>query len=185
LEKVSWEAKLIKLVDRLDNVTDMKRMAEELSEYMKEAGIKAQYLHSEVETFDRLETLRDLRLGVYDVLVGINLLREGLDLPEVSFVAILDADKEGFLRSETSFMQIMGRAARHINGHVIMYADRMTKSMDAAIKETTRRRKVQEFEQGSLSVFANSTKPDHGSMVLEFWFDSFKNTIHPVNIVLD
>jgi excinuclease ABC subunit B len=130
--------------ERVLVTTLSKRMAEELSEYMKEAGIKAQYLHSEVETFDRLETLRDLRLGVYDVLVGINLLREGLDLPEVSFVAILDADKEGFLRSETSFMQIMGRAARHINGHVIMYADRMTKSMDAAIKETTRRRKVQE-----------------------------------------
>jgi excinuclease ABC subunit B len=134
-------------VDKHERVlvtTISKRMAEELSEYFKEAGIKAQYLHSEVETFDRLETLRDLRLGVYDVLVGINLLREGLDLPEVSLVAILDADKEGFLRSETSFMQIMGRAARHLNGHVIMYADRMTKSMDAAIKETTRRRKIQE-----------------------------------------
>ncbi len=121
-----------------------KRMSEELTEYIKEAGIKAQYLHSEVETFDRLEILRDLRLGVFDVVVGINLLREGLDLPEVSLVAILDADKEGFLRSETSFMQIMGRGARHLNGHVIMYADRITKSMQAAIDETTRRRKVQE-----------------------------------------
>ncbi len=130
--------------ERVLVTTISKRMAEELSEYLKEAGIKAQYLHSEVETFDRLETLRDLRLGVYDVLVGINLLREGLDLPEVSLVGILDADKEGFLRSETSFMQIMGRAARHLNGHVIMYADRMTKSMDAAIQETTRRRKIQE-----------------------------------------
>jgi excinuclease ABC subunit B len=121
-----------------------KRMAEELAEYIAEAGIKAQYLHSEVETFERLEILRDLRLGVYDVIIGINLLREGLDLPEVSLVAILDADKEGFLRSETSFMQIMGRAARHLNGHVIMYADRITGSMDRAIKETTRRRKIQE-----------------------------------------
>ncbi|QQS22933.1 excinuclease ABC subunit UvrB [bacterium] len=121
-----------------------KRMAEELAAYIAEAGIKAQYLHSEVDTFDRLEILRDLRLGVYDVIIGINLLREGLDLPEVSLVAILDADKEGFLRSETSFMQIMGRAARHLNGHVIMYADRITKSMKAAIDETTRRRKVQE-----------------------------------------
>jgi excinuclease ABC subunit B len=121
-----------------------KRMAEELSEYIKEAGIKSQYLHSEVETFERLEILRDLRLGVYDVLIGINLLREGLDLPEVSLVAILDADKEGFLRSETAFMQIMGRAARHLNGHVIMYADKITGSMQRAIDETTRRRKLQE-----------------------------------------
>lgn len=121
-----------------------KRMAEELTEYLKEANVKVQYIHSEVETFDRLEILRDLRLGVFDVLVGINLLREGLDLPEVSLVAILDADKEGFLRSETAFMQIMGRAARHLNGHVIMYADRLTGSMDRAIQETTRRRKLQE-----------------------------------------
>lgn len=121
-----------------------KRMAEELNTYIKEAGIKAQYLHSEVETFERLEILRDLRLGVYDVIIGINLLREGLDLPEVSLVAILDADKEGFLRSETAFMQIMGRAARHLEGHVIMYADRITGSMERAINETKRRRKVQE-----------------------------------------
>jgi excinuclease ABC subunit B len=134
-------------VDRHERVivtTLSKRMAEELSEYVKEAGIKAQYLHSEVETFERLEILRDLRLGVFDVIIGINLLREGLDLPEVSLVAILDADKEGFLRSETAFMQIMGRAARHLNGHVIMYADRITGSMERAIAETTRRRKIQE-----------------------------------------
>lgn len=130
--------------ERVLVTTLSKRMAEELTAYIVEAGIKAQYLHSEVETFDRLETLRDLRLGVYDVIVGINLLREGLDLPEVSLVAILDADKEGFLRSETSFMQIMGRAARHLHGHVIMYADRITRSMKAAIDETTRRRKIQE-----------------------------------------
>lgn len=130
--------------ERVIVTTLSKRMAEELTEYVKEAGVKAQYLHSEVETFDRLEILRDLRLGVFDVIIGINLLREGLDLPEVSLVAILDADKEGFLRSETSFMQIMGRAARHLYGHVIMYADRITGSMDRAIKETTRRRKIQE-----------------------------------------
>ncbi len=130
--------------ERVLVTTLSKRMAEELTAYIVEAGVKAQYLHSEVETFDRLETLRDLRLGVYDVIVGINLLREGLDLPEVSLVAILDADKEGFLRSETSFMQIMGRAARHLHGHVIMYADRITGSMKAAIDETTRRRKIQE-----------------------------------------
>lgn len=130
--------------ERVLVTTLSKRMAEELTAYIVETGIKAQYLHSEVETFDRLETLRDLRLGVYDVIVGINLLREGLDLPEVSLVAILDADKEGFLRSQTSFMQIMGRAARHLHGHVIMYADRITGSMKAAIDETTRRRKIQE-----------------------------------------
>lgn len=130
--------------ERVIVTTLTKRMAEELNEYIKEAGIKAQYLHSEVETFERLEILRDLRLGVYDVIIGINLLREGLDLPEVSLVAILDADKEGFLRSETAFMQIMGRGARHLNGHVIMYADRITGSMQRAIDETTRRRKVQE-----------------------------------------
>jgi excinuclease ABC subunit B len=130
--------------ERVIVTTLTKRMAEELTEYITEAGIKAQYLHSEVETFDRLEILRDLRLGIYDVIIGINLLREGLDLPEVSLVAILDADKEGFLRSETSFMQIMGRAARHVNGHVLMYADRMTGSMQRAIAETTRRRKIQE-----------------------------------------
>ncbi len=134
----------VKNSQRVIVTTLSKRMAEELTEYIKEAGIKAQYLHSEVDTFDRLEILRDLRLGIFDVIVGINLLREGLDLPEVSLVAILDADKEGFLRSETAFMQIMGRAARHLNGHVIMYADRITRSMKAAIDETVRRRKIQE-----------------------------------------
>lgn len=135
----------VKNNERVLVTTLTKRMAEELSEYVKEAGIKAQYLHSDVDTFDRLETLRDLRLGVYDVVIGINLLREGLDLPEVSLVAILDADKEGFLRSETAFMQIMGRAARHLNGHVIMYADKMTGSMQRAIDETKRRRKYQQM----------------------------------------
>jgi excinuclease ABC subunit B len=133
----------VKKHERVIVTTLTKRMAEELTQYISESGIKVAYIHSEVETFDRLEILRDLRLGVYDVIVGINLLREGLDLPEVSLVAILDADKEGFLRSETAFMQIIGRAARHINGHVIMYADRITGSMDRAIKETNRRRKVQ------------------------------------------
>jgi excinuclease ABC subunit B len=121
-----------------------KRMAEELSDYLKEMEIKTHYLHSEVETLERVEILRDLRLGVYDVVVGINLLREGLDLPEVSLVAILDADKEGYLRSEEALIQTMGRAARHINAHVIMYADTVTQSMQKAIKETRRRRRVQE-----------------------------------------
>ena len=121
-----------------------KRMAEELADYLKEAGVRTHYLHSEVDTLERSEILRDLRLGVYDVIVGINLLREGLDLPEVSLVAILDADKEGFLRSKSALIQTIGRAARHIDGSVIMYADRMTDSMKQAIEETTRRRVMQE-----------------------------------------
>jgi excinuclease ABC subunit B len=121
-----------------------KRMAEELSDYLREMEIKTHYLHSEVETLERVEILRDLRLGVYDVVVGINLLREGLDLPEVSLVAILDADKEGYLRSQEALIQTMGRAARHINAHVIMYADSITQSMQKAIEETQRRRQVQE-----------------------------------------
>ncbi|MDB5169639.1 MAG: uvrB [Candidatus Saccharibacteria bacterium] len=121
-----------------------KRMSEDLTDYLHELGIKVAYLHSDVDTLDRTDILRDLRLGVYDVLVGINLLREGLDLPEVSLVAILDADKEGFLRSEQALIQTVGRAARHVEGHVIMYADRVTKSMQKTIDETTRRRKVQE-----------------------------------------
>lgn len=121
-----------------------KRMAEDLSEYLEELGIKVQYLHSEVDTLERTDILRDLRVGVYDVLIGINLLREGLDLPEVSLVAILDADKEGFLRSEAALVQTIGRAARHIEGTVIMYADNITKSMRYALDETTRRRNVQQ-----------------------------------------
>ena len=120
-----------------------KRMAEELADYLIELGIRTHYLHSEIETLERVEILRDLRLGVYDVVVGINLLREGLDLPEVSLVAILDADKEGYLRSEGALIQTMGRASRHIDGHVIMYADTITNSMQAAIGETRRRREVQ------------------------------------------
>ncbi|HEY80004.1 MAG TPA: excinuclease ABC subunit UvrB [Caldilineae bacterium] len=121
-----------------------KRMAEDLSDYLAELGFKVHYLHSEVHTIERVEILRDLRLGVYDVVVGINLLREGLDLPEVSLVAILDADKEGFLRSETALIQTIGRAARHVEGAVIMYADVMTDSMRRAIDETNRRRRIQE-----------------------------------------
>lgn len=120
-----------------------KKMAEDLSDYLREVGIKVHYLHSEIETLERIDILRDLRLGVYDVVVGINLLREGLDLPEVSLVAILDADKEGFLRSEGSLIQTIGRAARHVDGRVIMYADNVTASMKRAIDETYRRRKIQ------------------------------------------
>jgi excinuclease ABC subunit B len=120
-----------------------KRMAEDLSDYLKEMGIRTHYLHSEVDTFERIEILRDLRLGIHDVVVGINLLREGLDLPEVSLVAILDADKEGYLRSEGALIQTIGRAARHVDGQVVMYADKMTRSMKAAIDETYRRREIQ------------------------------------------
>lgn len=121
-----------------------KRMAEDLSEYLGELGIKTAYLHSDIDTLERSDILRDLRTGVYDVLVGINLLREGLDLPEVSLVAILDADKEGFLRSSQALIQTVGRAARHVDGHVIMYADRITDSMQRTLTETTRRRGIQE-----------------------------------------
>jgi excinuclease ABC subunit B len=121
-----------------------KRMSEDLTEYLQELGIKVAYLHSDVDTLDRTDILRDLRLGVYDVLIGINLLREGLDLPEVSLVAILDADKEGFLRSQQALIQTIGRAARHVEGHVVMYADRVTDSMKFAMDETVRRRKIQE-----------------------------------------
>ena len=125
-------------------VTTMtKNMAEDLSEYLSTHGIKVKYIHHQVETLERMEIIRDLRLGEFDVLVGINLLREGLDIPEVSLVAILDADKEGFLRSETSLIQTIGRAARNVNGHVVMYADRITGSMRAAIDETERRRSIQ------------------------------------------
>jgi excinuclease ABC subunit B len=120
-----------------------KKMAEDLADYLTEMGVKTHYLHSEIDTLNRVEILRDLRLGVYDVVVGINLLREGLDLPEVSLVAILDADKEGYLRSAWSLVQTMGRAARHVDGHVVMYADTVTESMRQAIEETTRRRSIQ------------------------------------------
>ena len=139
-------ARIKERVDRAERclvTTLTKRMAEELADYLSEMGIRNTYLHSDIQTLDRIEILRDLRLGVYDVIVGINLLREGLDLPEVSLVAILDADKEGYLRSQTSMIQTMGRAARHSNGHVVMYADRITDSMKQAIDETNRRRTIQ------------------------------------------
>lgn len=130
--------------ERVLVTTLTKRMSEELTDYLKEINVKVQYLHSDIDALERLEILRDLRVGTYDVVVGINLLREGLDLPEVSLVAILDADKEGFLRSRTSLIQTIGRAARHEKGQVIMYADRVTRSMKAAIEETERRREIQD-----------------------------------------
>ena len=119
-------------------------MAEDLTDYMKELGIRVKYLHSDIDTLERTEIIRDMRLDVFDVLVGINLLREGLDIPEITLIAILDADKEGFLRSETSLIQTIGRAARNSEGHVIMYADTITDSMQKAMDETARRRAVQE-----------------------------------------
>ena len=133
----------VKKNERVLVTTLTKRMAEELTKYMDRVGIKCRYIHSEVATLDRVEILRELRLGIFDVLVGVNLLREGLDLPEVSLVAILDADKEGFLRNQRSLVQTIGRAARNENGRVIMYADRITESMEVAIEETNRRRKIQ------------------------------------------
>jgi excinuclease ABC subunit B len=136
--------KRVKKNQRILVVTLTKRLAEALSEYLTEEGIKTQWLHAEVKTLKRPQILKDFRQGKYSVLVGINLLREGLDLPEVGLVAILDADKEGFLRNETTLIQTMGRAARHPEGHVIMYADKVTKSMKAALDEIERRRKIQE-----------------------------------------
>ena len=130
--------------ERVLVTTLTKRMAEDLTQYYQELGVKVRYLHSDIDTLERIEILRDLRRGTFDVLVGINLLREGLDLPEVSLVAILDADKEGFLRSAGSLIQTVGRAARNVNGRAIMYADRMTDSMQTAISETDRRRTIQE-----------------------------------------
>ncbi|MCJ7782327.1 MAG: excinuclease ABC subunit UvrB, partial [Desulfobacterales bacterium] len=136
--------KRVKKKERVLVTTLTKRMAEDLTEYFADLGVRVKYLHSDIDTLDRVEIIRDLRLGKFDVLIGINLLREGLDIPEVSLVAILDADKEGFLRSEKSLIQTFGRAARNVNGQVILYADKMTRSMDQAISETSRRRKIQE-----------------------------------------
>ena len=150
-------------------LTLTKRLAEALSEHLTEKGIKTQWLHAEVKTLERPQILKDLREGKYDVLVGINLLREGLDLPEVSLVVILDADKEGFLRSETSLIQVAGRAARHIDGYVIMYADTVTNSMRKAIDETNRRRKKQtEFNK------ANNITPRSIEKSIKDGIESFK-----------
>ena len=134
---------MVTLKERVLVTTLTKKMAEQITEYYSDLGIKIKYIHSDIDTIERVEIIRDLRLGLFDVLVGVNLLREGLDMPEVSLVAILDADKEGFLRSERSLIQTVGRAARHLNGRAIFYACKVTNSMDRAIKETLRRREAQ------------------------------------------
>ena len=150
----------VELGQRVLVTTLTKRMSEELADYLSEIGIKNTYLHSDIQTLDRIEILRGLRIGTFDVVIGINLLREGLDLPEVSLVAILDADKEGYLRSFTSMIQTIGRAARHSNGHVIMYADRITDSMQRAIDETYRRRRIQEQHNNAHGIIPKSIQKE-------------------------
>lgn len=151
---------VIKNEERVLITTLTKKMAENLTDYLKNVGIKTRYLHSDIDTIERMEIIRDLRVGKFDCLVGINLLREGLDLPEVSLVIIMDADKEGFLRSETSMIQTIGRAARNVNGKVLMYADTITKSMDVAIKETNRRRAIQDKYNKEHNIIPKTIKKD-------------------------
>jgi excinuclease ABC subunit B len=156
-----------------------KRMAEDLTEYLTENGVKVRYLHSDIETLERIEIIRDLRLGAFDVLVGINLLREGLDIPECALVAILDADKEGFLRSQTSLIQTIGRAARNVDGRVILYADTMTRSLRTAIEETERRRAKQVEWNTANGITPQSVRKQIGQ-VLNSVFEQDYVTVAPV-----
>jgi len=161
--------------ERVLVTTLTKKMSEDLTEYFAEVGVKVRYLHSDIETLERIKILRDLRRGEFDVLVGINLLREGLDLPEVSLVAILDADKEGFLRSEKSLIQTIGRAARNSTGRAILYADKITKSMKYAIDETARRRKIQQAYNEEHSIIPTTiVKPIEATLVTAYEADYFK-----------
>ncbi len=155
----------VKVKERVLVTTLTKRMAEELTKYLEKSGVKCRYIHSEVKTLDRVEILRELRLGIFDVLVGVNLLREGLDLPEVSLVAILDADKEGFLRNQRSLVQTIGRAARNVNGKVIMYADKITESMRIAIDETNRRRRIQQEYNEKMNIVPTTISKSRESIL--------------------
>ncbi len=169
----------IKIVTARGGRVLVTRMAEDLTEYLGEHGVKVRYLHSDVDTLERIEIIRDLRLGVFDVLIGINLLREGLDIPECSLVAILDADKEGFLRSQTSLVQTIGRAARNIDGRVILYADTMTRSLRFAIEETERRRNKQRAWNEANGITPQSVRSQIGK-VLESVFEQDYVTVAPV-----
>jgi excinuclease ABC subunit B len=154
--------------ERVLITTLTKRMAEDLTEYFQERGIKVRYLHSEIQSIERIEIIQGLREGEFDVLIGVNLLREGLDLPEVSLVAILDADKEGFLRSTRSLIQTIGRAARHVRGQAILYADNFTDSMRQAIEETERRRKIQQEHNQKNGLIPQSIKKRSSNSILAF-----------------
>jgi len=167
--------KIVKKKQRVLATTLTKKMAEDLTEYLDENGIKVRYMHSEIDTLERIEIIRDLRLGVFDVLVGINLLREGLDIPECALVAILDADKEGFLRSETSLIQTIGRAARNVEGKVILYADRETKSIKKAIEETDRRRSRQELFNKKNNITAQSIQKEIGDILESVYEKDYLN----------
>jgi len=174
--------KIVKKKQRVLATTLTKKMAEDLTEYLDENGIKVRYMHSEIDTLERIEIIRDLRLGVFDVLVGINLLREGLDIPECALVAILDADKEGFLRSETSLIQTIGRAARNVEGKVILYADKETKSIKKAIEETGRRRSKQELFNKKNNITAQSIQKEIGDILESVYEKDYLNVEKNIEI---